>query len=146
MKYLAKGSPPSGIKLCSRQTELFSGGYKSKVSLPVCSTPGGVFLTLVTPNEFTDGLTVAPVALPLPAHLHLPTVQQLAVLQAALEPVKDPGQHRERDRPEGFADFFLQVIDVSDGLGINPILDVAPEAGIGKRFACHYAMWGAKGN
>ena len=96
------------------------------------------------PERVHHGLTIAPVAVPLSAHFHLPTVQQLAVLEAAPEPVIHPGQHRERDGPEGLAYFLLQVIDVRDWLGINPVLDVAPEAGIGKRNAYHYAMWDAK--
>ena len=84
----------------------------------------------VCPNPIR--LAVAPLALPLPAHLHLVTVQQLAVLKTAPEAVVDPAQHRVRDGPEGFADLFLQVVQVRDGLGIHPILDVSPEARMGQ--------------
>ena len=77
-----------------------------------------------------SGLTVAVLALALPAHFNLAAGQRLAVLESPFEPVKHIGQHRECDGAEGLLDLFLQVVDVRDGLRIDPILDVAPEAEI----------------
>ena len=100
----------------------------------------------VCPNPPAGLRAVAVGALPLPADLRLSAVQELAITEAALELVKDFAQRRVIDRAKGLPNLLLEVVHVADGLRIHTVLDVAPEAGIGKRNVCHYDMRGAMFN
>ena len=125
----------------------FAGNPKPKVEV---AASGSYSARCVQPRPRPSRLAVAVRAIPNPAHLDVCASELLAVLEPVLERLEDVPEHRKGDGAERLSDLILEVIHAlsvgvtHNGFGIYPILDVAPEAGIGKRNACHYAMWGAK--